>query len=60
VKGEEMRVKKGAVVFVPRGDPFEYISKSRKPTIALAVYSPSFEQAGTNRPDTITPPSSPR
>ncbi len=57
VKGEEMRVKKGAVVFVPRGDPFEYVSKSKKPTLALAVYSPPFEEAGTNRPETITPPS---
>ena len=57
VKGQEMRVKKGAVVFVPRGDPFGYLSKSRKPTLALAVYSPSFEEAGTNRPETISSPS---
>jgi mannose-6-phosphate isomerase-like protein (cupin superfamily) len=56
VKGETMNVKKGAVVFVPRGDTFDYSNKSRKPTIALAVFSPPYEQAGTNRPETITPP----
>jgi mannose-6-phosphate isomerase-like protein (cupin superfamily) len=59
VKGEEMHVRKGAVIFVPRGDVFEYVNKSKKPTLALGLFSPPFEEAGTNRPDTITPPSKP-
>jgi mannose-6-phosphate isomerase-like protein (cupin superfamily) len=56
VKGESMNVKKGAVVFVPRGDTFDYVNKGRKPTLALAVFSPPYEAAGTNRPEMITPP----
>jgi len=57
VKGETMRVKKGAVVFVPAGDPFDYVNKGKKPSLALAVFSPPFEQTGTNRIDGMTPPS---
>ena len=57
VKGEEMRVKKGAVIFVPRGDVFEYVNKGKKPTLALGVFSPPREEAGTNQVDQITPPS---
>jgi mannose-6-phosphate isomerase-like protein (cupin superfamily) len=56
VQGETMNVKKGAVVFVPRGDTFNYQNKGRKPTLALAIFSPPYEQVGTNRPDMITPP----
>jgi mannose-6-phosphate isomerase-like protein (cupin superfamily) len=56
VKGESMNVKKGAVVFVPRGDTFGYVNKGKKPTLALAVFSPPYEAAGTNRPEMITPP----
>ncbi len=56
VQGETMNVKKGAVVFVASGDTFDYLNKGRKPTLALAVFSPPYEQAGTNRPDMITPP----
>ncbi len=57
VNGETMKVKKGAVVFVPAGDPFEYVNAGKKPSLALAVFSPPFEQAGTNRIDGMTPPS---
>ena len=57
VKGESMRVKKGAVVFVAAGDPFEFVNDGKKPAVALAVFSPPYEQAGTNRPDVISPPS---
>lgn len=57
VKGQEMKVKKGAVIFVPRGDVFEYVNKGKKPTLALGLFSPPREQAGTNRVDQITPPS---
>jgi len=60
VKGQEVRVKKGAVIFVPRGDVFEYVNKGKKPTLALGVFSPPREQAGTNRVDQITPPSGQR
>ncbi len=60
VKGQEMRVKKGAVIFVPRGDVFEYVNKGKKPTLALGVFSPPREQAGTNQVDQITPPSGQR
>lgn len=56
VKGETMNVKKGAVIFVPAGDVFDYVNKGKKPTVALAIFSPPFEQAGTNRVDTLTPP----
>lgn len=57
VKGEEMKVRKGAVIFVPRGDVFEYVNKGKKPTLALGLFSPPREQAGTNQVDQITPPS---
>ena len=56
VKGETMNVKKGAVVFVAAGDPFGYVNKGGKPTLALAVFSPAFDQAGTNQVEGITPP----
>lgn len=56
VKGETMNVKKGAVVFVAAGDPFEYVNKAGKPSLALAVFSPAFDQAGTNQVEGITPP----
>ncbi len=60
VKGVEMKVKKGAVMFVPRGDVFEYVNKGKKPTLALGIFSPPREQAGTNQVDQITPPSNMR
>lgn len=56
VKGESMNVKKGAVIFVAAGDPFEFATNGKKPVTALAVFSPPYEQVGTNRPDVITPP----
>lgn len=57
VKGESMKVRKGAVVFVAAGDPFEFVNDGKKPAVALAVFSPPYEEAGTNRPDVISPPS---
>jgi hypothetical protein len=36
---------------------FDYTNSGKKPTVALAVFSPPYEQVGTNRPEAITPPS---
>lgn len=60
VKGESMNVKQKAVIFVPRGDVFDYTNSGKKPTVALAVFSPPFEEVGTNRPEVVTPPSDSR